>query len=105
MVMKAFVTQDPAASTIRLAEVAVPRVGADELLVRLQAVGVGIHDSSFLPPDAGDLFPIGVEGAGVVEEVGAASWSTAPATGSPSSVRCRRRVEPGPSTPWSTRAR
>ncbi|HET6672321.1 MAG TPA: NADP-dependent oxidoreductase [Agromyces sp.] len=68
--MRAFVKPDPAASFIRSAEVHVPRMGAGELLVRLEAVGVGIHDSYFLPPDASYPFPIGIEGAGIVEEVG-----------------------------------
>ncbi|MPV50270.1 zinc-binding dehydrogenase [Pseudactinotalea sp. HY160] len=68
--MKAFVLSDPAAGLIRPAEVPVPRVGEGELLVRLRAVGVGIHDSSFLPAAAGPDYPIGIEGAGIVEAVG-----------------------------------
>lgn len=51
------------------ASIEVPRVGPGELLVRLSAVGVGIHDSYFLPHDAPHPFPIGIEGAGVIEEV------------------------------------
>lgn len=70
MAMKAFVKPDPASSIIRPAIVQIPRVDAGELLVSLQAVGVGIHDSYFLPPDASYPFPIGIEGAGIVEEVG-----------------------------------
>lgn len=69
--MKAFVKSDPAGVNIKPMDVPVPGVGAGELLVRLCAVGVGIHDSYFLPADAGPSFPVGIEGAGVVEQVGA----------------------------------
>ncbi len=70
MAMKAFVKPDPAASTIVPEEANKPRIDAGELLVLMHAVGVGIHDSYFLPQDAGYPFPIGIEGAGVVEEAG-----------------------------------
>lgn len=69
--VKAFVVSDPEAGSIRSVEADKPLTGPDELLVRLCAVGVGIHDSYFLPPNAGPLFPIGIEGAGIVAEVGA----------------------------------
>ncbi|NYF96920.1 NADP-dependent oxidoreductase [Janibacter cremeus] len=68
--MKAFVKSDPAGSSITATEVPAPEVDTDDLLVRMHAVGVGIHDSYFLPADAGPSFPIGMEGAGVVEQVG-----------------------------------
>ena len=69
--MKAFVLVEPGATTMELAEVPVPSIDADELLVRVHAVGVGIHDSYFLPADAVYPYPIGIEAAGVVERVGA----------------------------------
>lgn len=68
--MKAFVLPSAEQQTVELAEVPVPRIGPDELLVRIHAIGVGIHDSYFLPPDISYPFPIGIEAAGVVEEVG-----------------------------------
>lgn len=68
--MRAFVKVESGAESIEAAEVPVPRIGDDELLVRVKAVGVGIHDSYFLPGDAQYPFPIGIEAAGVVEEVG-----------------------------------
>jgi NADPH:quinone reductase-like Zn-dependent oxidoreductase len=68
--MKAFVLRSAHEQTVEAAEVALPSLGADELLVRMRAVGVGIHDSSFLPPRPAYPYPIGIEGAGVVEEVG-----------------------------------
>ncbi len=69
--MKAFViasAQDQ--ERVESGTVPVPRIGADELLVRIRAVGVGIHDSYFLPPNISYPYPIGIEGAGVIEQVG-----------------------------------
>lgn len=68
--MKAFVVTSAEQQSVELAQVPVPQVGPDELLVRIHAVGVGIHDSYFLPPGITYPFPIGIEGSGVVEEVG-----------------------------------
>lgn len=68
--MKAFVLLHRDSSTVEPAVVPVPRIEADELLVRVQAIGVGIHDSYFLPEDAQYPYPIGIEAAGIVEEVG-----------------------------------
>lgn len=68
--MKAFVIAEPGATTVEPADVPVPVIGADELLVRVRAIGVGIHDSYFLPPSIAYPFPIGIEGAGTVDQVG-----------------------------------
>ncbi|WP_326635024.1 RICIN domain-containing protein [Streptosporangium sp. NBC_01755] len=68
--MRAFAKLESGVDSIELAEVAVPQIDDDELLVRVKAVGVGIHDSYFLPGDAKYPFPIGIEAAGVVEQVG-----------------------------------
>ncbi len=68
--MRAFVAPQAGATTVELAEVPVPRIDDDEILVRVKAIGVGIHDSYFLPSDAQYPFPVGIEAAGVVEEVG-----------------------------------
>ncbi|MFI8486676.1 NADP-dependent oxidoreductase [Streptomyces rubrogriseus] len=68
--MRAFVKPSSDSDQCELTEVAAPQIDADELLVRVKAVGVGIHDSYFLPGDAKYPYPIGIEAAGVVEEVG-----------------------------------
>lgn len=68
--MKAFVLRQAGAQTIELAERPVPQIDDDELLVRVHAVGVGIHDSYFLPGDASYPYPIGIEAAGVIEKTG-----------------------------------
>ena len=51
-------------------EVPVPTIDDDEVLVRIVAIGVGVHDRRFLPEDAEYPYPIGVEATGIVEEVG-----------------------------------
>ncbi len=77
--MKAFVIPEEARTdTVELMQVPVPDIAADELLVRVKAVGVGIHDSYFLPPGISYPFPIGIEAAGVVEQVGSAVTGHAP---------------------------
>lgn len=68
--MRAFVIPHDGANIVELAEVPKPQIDDDEVLVRVRAVGVGIHDSYFLPPDARYPFPIGIEAAGIVEEIG-----------------------------------
>src|SRR5699024_4962983 len=68
--MQAFVARSAGATAVEFADVPVPRIDEDELLVRVRAIGVGIHDSYFLPPEARFPFVVGIEAAGVVEEVG-----------------------------------
>jgi NADPH:quinone reductase-like Zn-dependent oxidoreductase len=48
-----------------------PEAGDDELLVRIRAIGVGIHDEYFHAQDVRYPYVIGIEAAGIVEEVGA----------------------------------
>lgn len=68
--MKSFVTPRAGGNTVELAHVPIPHIDADEILVSVKTVGVGIHDSYFLPRDAQYPYPIGIEAAGVVETVG-----------------------------------
>lgn len=70
--MRAFVIPEAGQEALRLMQVPIPRCGPDEILVRIKAVGVGIHDSYFLPATISFPFPIGIEAAGVIEEVGGA---------------------------------
>lgn len=68
--MKAFVKRSAATDDIALEEVNIPSIHEDELLVRVKAVGVGIHDSYFLPKEMYYPYPIGIEAAGIVEDTG-----------------------------------
>ena len=70
--MKAFVIPQAGAHAVEPADVPLPKIDAQEVLVRVRAVGVGIHDSYFLPEDAHYPYPIGIEGAGEIEEIGSA---------------------------------
>lgn len=70
--MKAFVIHTPGAELVEYTDIPVPTIDDDELLVRISAVGVGIHDSYFLPSDASYPFAMGIEAAGIVEVVGGA---------------------------------
>lgn len=51
-------------------EVPVPDAGDHEFLVRVRAIGVGIHDGYFLPETMSFPYPIGIEAAGVIEAIG-----------------------------------
>ncbi len=68
--MKAFIIPHLGEQAVELADVPVPQIDAGEMLIAVRAVGVGIHDSSFLPADACYPYPIGIEAAGVIREVG-----------------------------------
>ncbi|MHA3683772.1 NADP-dependent oxidoreductase [Leucobacter sp. HY1908] len=68
--MKAFVIADQSAGHVQLAEVPVPREGQGELLVRMRAIGVGVHDAYYLPPESHPCLPVGIEGAGEIQRVG-----------------------------------
>lgn len=71
--MNAFVINSFQAPEVVPARVPVPQIGAEELLIRVAAVGVGIHDSTFLPNHPSFPFPIGIEAAGVIEQAGPAA--------------------------------
>lgn len=55
-----------------LMEIPVPKIDANEILVRMHAVGVGLHDRYPNSAISGFPYAIGMEGAGTVEEVGSA---------------------------------
>ena len=57
---------------IALVDIPQPEVGVNDLLVKVMAIGVGIHDGYFFPPNARFPYTIGIEAAGVVEKVGRA---------------------------------
>lgn len=68
--MKAFVRTSRENGHVTLTDVPVPGVNADEVLIAVQAFGVGIHDRYFIPESARFPYPIGIEGAGIVERIG-----------------------------------
>lgn len=66
--MKSFALPHSGASDPEFMEIPAPRVteGDGLILVEVRAVGVGIHDSVFLPPDPQYPYAIGIEGAGTI---------------------------------------
>lgn len=68
--MRAFVRTDPESNRVELAEVNIPKIGVNEVLVKVQSFGVGIHDRYFIPKDAEFPYPIGIEGAGMIVKTG-----------------------------------
>lgn len=68
--MKAFVRTDAVSQEVKLAEVPVPEVGPDEVLIKVEAFGVGIHDRYFIPSMINFPYPIGSEGAGSITKLG-----------------------------------
>lgn len=76
--MRAFVKPVAGPDHVEPADVPTPQIDPDELLIRVHVVGVGIHDSYFLPEEPNYPYPIGIEAAGVVEEVGSDTGSHKP---------------------------
>lgn len=68
--MKAIVKKSNEDTTFSLKDVPVPEIQDDEYLIRVCAIGVGIHDGYFLPEKMEYPYPIGIEAAGIIEEVG-----------------------------------
>lgn len=68
--MKAFVRINAESQEVKLAEVPEPQINSNEVLLKVKAFGVGIHDRYFIPSDANFPYPIGSEGAGIITKVG-----------------------------------
>jgi NADPH:quinone reductase-like Zn-dependent oxidoreductase len=68
--MKAFVRTSSRDQSVELAEVSIPEINNDEVLVKVHAFGVGIHDRYFIPQDAVFPYTIGTEAAGVITKAG-----------------------------------
>ncbi|GAA0427868.1 NADP-dependent oxidoreductase [Lentibacillus halophilus] len=68
--MKAFVRTNATTRDVEITDLPVPTIEDDEVLVRVEAFGVGIHDRYYIPKDAEFPYTIGVEGAGRIAELG-----------------------------------
>lgn len=68
--MKAYVRTSSESRNVELAKMPIPEVGDDEVLVKIQAFGVGIHDRYYIPDDADFPYVIGTEAAGCIIETG-----------------------------------
>ena len=70
--MKAYVRINAFSQEVQLIDVPIPEIQPDEVLVKVKAFGVGIHDRYFIPQDAEFPYTIGSEGAGIIEKAGSA---------------------------------
>lgn len=68
--MKAYVRIDANNQAVELAEVPVPEIESEQVLIKVEAFGVGIHDRYFIPPNINFPYTIGSEGAGIIEKLG-----------------------------------
>ena len=70
--MKAYVRTDVNSQEVKLAEVSIPEIQADQVLVKVEAFAVGIHDRTFISARARFPYVIGTEGSGTIAKLGAA---------------------------------
>lgn len=68
--MKAFARTSSTNMEVNLIEVQIPSINNNEVLVKVAAFGVGLHDRFFIPQDATFPYPIGTEGTGKIVKVG-----------------------------------
>ncbi len=69
--MRAFVRVASQDQVVMEADIEAPVADRGEVLIAMRAFGVGIHDRYFIPPEGPFPYTIGIEGAGVVERLGA----------------------------------
>lgn len=68
--MKAYVRVDPVSQEVACTQVPMPDIGPEEVLVKVEAFGVGIHDRYFIPGQVPFPYTIGSEGAGTLTKIG-----------------------------------
>lgn len=68
--MKAVVKKNEEDSTFSIEEIPLPTIQEDEYLIRVCAIGVGIHDGYFFPENMQYPYPIGIEAAGIIKSIG-----------------------------------
>lgn len=68
--MKAFARTQADNMSVEMITAPIPVISDDEVLVAMEAFGVGIHDRYFIPDDAHFPYVIGIEGAGQITSLG-----------------------------------
>src|SRR5699024_9795665 len=66
----AFVRTSATTQDVELQNVDIPKIQSDEVLIKVEAFGVGIHDRYFIPSEVNFPYVIGSEGAGILKEKG-----------------------------------
>lgn len=68
--MQAYIRVDATSNAVEFQEVTVPQIDSHEVLIKMSAFGVGIHDRYFIPNDITFPYVIGIEGSGTILELG-----------------------------------
>lgn len=68
--MEAYVRLARESNQVELKNVPVPVIDENEVLVEIAAFGVGIHDRYFIPQEVTFPYTIGIEGSGIITQVG-----------------------------------
>lgn len=68
--MKAIVLQSSKQNDFARIEVEKPLINDDEFLLKVEAIGLGIHDGYFFPENIEYPYVIGIEASGTVEKLG-----------------------------------
>lgn len=68
--MKAYVRVDSVSQEVACTQVPMPDIGPEEVLAKVEAFGVGIHDRYFIPGQVPFPYTIGSEGAGTLTKIG-----------------------------------
>lgn len=68
--MRAIVKENKYSNDFILKEIPIPKIGDEEILVKVKAIGVGIQDGYFFPEKMDFPYPIGMEGSGLIDKVG-----------------------------------
>lgn len=71
--MKAYARISPDNQEVQVMDFSKPQIQPDEVLIGVKAFGVGIHDRYYIPSNVEFPYPIGSEGAGVIEKLGTES--------------------------------
>ena len=68
--MKAIVKTDKDLDEFKYVEVEIPEIDENEILVKMKAIGLGVHDAYFIDPSVKYPYIIGLEGAGEIVKLG-----------------------------------
>lgn len=68
--MQAYVRTNSDSQNVEFQSVAIPKIDKDEILIRVEAFGVGIHDRYFIPSNVDFPYVIGTEGSGTIVQLG-----------------------------------
>lgn len=68
--MKAIVLQSSKENDFKMLDVKRPQINDDEFLLKVEALGLGVHDGEFFPRTIDYPYVIGIEAAGTVLELG-----------------------------------